>query len=257
MRHATLTTPIWTSLQQKDTAQKIINQKTLYAAGLGFIPFPVLDTLSIMSIQIWMIGDLAKVYQIPFKRHQVKSFIGAIVGKLGTVGLLKIIPGLGTTLGGSAVSVSAATATYALGRVFMQHFDQGGTLLDFNPDSSRYYFQQLYKKNKLIVQNLKEEEGIRKVFNNKMEMTELESLNQRLQIEEAYHEELHREAEQFIQELHYTLREQEQSYLAVQQKNAAFIDQLEKTNKELVATVALLKQQVEAKEKRRRRLPWF
>jgi len=255
--HATLTTPIWTSLQQKDTAQKIINQKTLYAAGLGFIPFPILDALSIMSIQIWMVRDIAKVYQIPFKRHRVKSFIGAVVGNLGTVGLLKIIPGLGTALAGSAIAVSAATATYALGRVFQQHFDQGGTLLDFDPVSSRHYFQKLYEKNKLVVQNLKEQEGMRKTMNNKTAMTELERVNQQLRIEEEYHEELHREAEQFIIELHQSLREKEMAHLAAQQKNAVFIDQLKKTNKDLIVTVALLKQQLEAKEKRRRRLPWF
>lgn len=62
-----LNTPIWVSFKQKDAAQKIINQRTLYAAGLGFIPFPLLDAIGITSTQIWMIRDIAKVYRIPFK----------------------------------------------------------------------------------------------------------------------------------------------------------------------------------------------
>ena len=101
------------SLQKKDQAKKIIKRNTLYAAGLGFIPIPVLDALSITGIQIWMIRDIAKVYEIPFKRHIVKSFIGTVVGNLGAVSVVKFVPVLGSSLGGATVSVGAATATYA------------------------------------------------------------------------------------------------------------------------------------------------
>ena len=38
-------TPIWISIQQRDKAQKIIKQKTLYTAGVGFIPIPILLSL--------------------------------------------------------------------------------------------------------------------------------------------------------------------------------------------------------------------
>lgn len=146
------------SVQQKNQAKNIIKRHTLYAAGLGFIPIPVVDALSITGIQIWMIRDIAKVYEIPFKRHLVKSFIGTVVGNLGAVGVVKFIPGLGSVLGGATVSVGAATATYALGQLFMEHFNQGGTLLDFDPVKSRAYFQKLYAEHETTVNQLREEE---------------------------------------------------------------------------------------------------
>lgn len=236
-----LNRPIWVSFKQKDAAQKIINQRTLYAAGLGFIPFPLLDAIGVTSIQIWMIRDIAKVYRIPFKRHQIKSFIGSLAGNLGTMGILKIVPGLGAILGGSAVSVSAATATYALGRVFMQHFDQGGTLLDFNPTKSRAYFQELYTKNRLVVQNLKTKEVKHMVSYKEavMAIAELKRTNERLREEEQFYEELLKEAEQFIVELQMALREQEITHLAKEKGNKLLVLNLEKANKNLIATKAL------------------
>lgn len=237
-----LNTPIWVSFKQKDAAQKIINQRTLYAAGLGFLPFPLLDAIGVTSTQIWMIRDIAKVYDIPFKRHQIKSFIGSIIGNLGAMGILKIVPGLGTLLGGSAVSVSAASTTYALGRVFMQHFDQGGTLLDFNPTKSRAYFQELYSKNRLVVQNLKAKEVKRMTSYKKavMAIAELKKTNERLREEEQFYEELLKEAEQFIVELQMALREQEIAYLAKENESKLLVINLEKANKNLIAAKALL-----------------
>jgi len=157
---AQLTMPISTSeksFQQKDEAKKIIRRSTLYAAGLGFIPIPLLDAVSITGIQIWMVRDIAKVYNIPFKRHMVKSFIGSVIGNTGAIGIVKFIPVVGSMLGGTTVSLGAATATYALGQLFMEHFNQGGTLLDFDPVKSRAYFQKLYEEEEATVQALKKE----------------------------------------------------------------------------------------------------
>jgi len=44
--------------------------------------------------------------------------------------------------------VYGAAATYALGRVFLLHFDQGGTFLDFDPNESRHHFREEFEKAK-------------------------------------------------------------------------------------------------------------
>jgi len=67
------------------------------------------------------------------------------VGSVGTISGLKFIPKIGTVLGGISTSTIGAASTYAVGQVFMQHFDQGGTLLDFE------------EKGKEVVAKLKEE----------------------------------------------------------------------------------------------------
>lgn len=146
-------------IKQKKKANSIIRFRTLFATGIGFVPFPVLDAAGILAIQLWMIRDLAKVYDIPFKKQLARSIIGSLVGNISTVGAIKFIPGLGSLLGGGAVALSGAAATYALGKVFIQHFSQGGTLLTFDPIKSQAYFQQLYEEGKASVEELKEQEA--------------------------------------------------------------------------------------------------
>ena len=143
--------------ERKESAQKIIRRHMLFSAGLGFIPFPILDAAAILGNQVLMVSDLSDLYGIPFKKHRVKSFIGSLVSNLSTIGLVKFVPGLGSLLGGATVSAGAAAATYALGKIFVQHFDQGGTLLNFDPVKSRKYFQELHEEGKVVAENLKQE----------------------------------------------------------------------------------------------------
>lgn len=132
-------------------ANKITNRKTLYAAGAGLIPFPIVDMATLLGVQLTMIQSIAQIYGIEFKEHIAKSLIGSFVGSVSSTSLVKLIPGIGTILGGATASLAGAASTYALGKVFTQHFDQGGTLLDFDPISSREYFQKEYKNGQMFV----------------------------------------------------------------------------------------------------------
>lgn len=168
-------------------ANKITKRKTIYAAGAGLIPFPIVDTATLLGVQLTMIQSIANLYKIEFKEHIAKSLIGSLMGSITSVGLIKIIPGIGSMLGGVTASVAGATSTYALGRVFTQHFDQGGTLLDFDPISSREYFQKEYEEGRLFVnqQNLIEQNEVNDTSNdesNKITKEQLIADNEQLQI---------------------------------------------------------------------------
>lgn len=144
------------SIKRKSKAKSIIRRRMLYSAGLGLIPIPIVDTAGILGIQVLMIKDIAKIYRVPFKKQIVKSFIGSLVGSLGTTSVIKAIPGLGTITGGIAVSLAGVAATYAVGKVFTLHFEQGGTLLDFDPVKSRNAFEKAFKEGELKAAAIKE-----------------------------------------------------------------------------------------------------
>ncbi len=146
------------TVKRKKAAKKIIRRRMLYAAGLGLIPIPIVDAAGILGVQVLMLRDVARLYGVSFKEQRVKSFIGSLVGSLGAMGVVKAIPGIGSLLGGATVSLTAAAATYAIGKVFVQHFDQGGTLLDFDPEKSRKYFQKEFDKGKRRAQALQAKE---------------------------------------------------------------------------------------------------
>lgn len=46
---------------------------------------------------------------------------------------LKAVPLFGMVVAGFVMPVLSAGATYAIGKAFVQHFESGGALLDFNP----------------------------------------------------------------------------------------------------------------------------
>lgn len=144
--------------ENKTKANKIIRFRTLMASGIGFLPFPILDAAGILSIQLWMIRDIAKVYDVPFRKNVARSIITSLIGNIGTVGIIKLIPGI-NLLGSGAMAATAGASTYALGKVFIQHFDQGGTLLSFDPIKSRAYFQQVFEEGKVTVKELQEQES--------------------------------------------------------------------------------------------------
>lgn len=254
------------TFQKKDAAQKIIKNRTLYAAGVGLIPIPMVDAAGITGIQLWMIRDLSKVYNIPFKHQLVKSFIGSLVSNMGALGMVKLIPGVGSILGGTTVAISAATATYALGQLFMQHFDQGGTLLTFDPIQSRVYFQKLYEEGNEAVEKLKKEKT-EQLSTYKAALYSLRTLkkeNHGLKEQKAYYLSMHEMNEQSVQELQKineqlkadvtdrlalkeALAEKESEQLTAAQSVAV----LQQSNADLKAKVAQLQEELELYRKQK------
>jgi uncharacterized protein (DUF697 family) len=133
-------------------AERIVNSYVGWSAGAGLIPLPLIDLAAITAVELKMLDDLAKFYEIPFSRNAAKSVIGSLVGGAGTVlaavptaSILKFVPIIGGIAGMLTEPAIAAAATYALGRVFIQHFESGGTFLDFNPEEVRAYYQSEFR----------------------------------------------------------------------------------------------------------------
>ena len=136
-------------MTEKDMlATEAIKRYSLYSAGAGLIPVPFVDVAAISAIQLKMLKDVSVIYDVPFHEERVRSIVAALIGGLAgtTLGygfgrnLLKAVPVFGPVLGGLSVSAMGGAVTWAVGRVFMQHFASGGTLLDFEPDKMRQHF---------------------------------------------------------------------------------------------------------------------
>lgn len=143
------------ALERQSKADAITKRRTIYAAGAGLIPFPVLDLATLLGIQVVMIRDLAEVYEMEesFNENKAKHLIHSLVGSLGVSGVLsgvKAIPVVGSIVGMIGSPLNGAAATYALGKVFTKHFDHGGTLLDFDPAASRDYFEKEFEEGKSV-----------------------------------------------------------------------------------------------------------
>src|ERR1700722_363729 len=129
-------------------AKEIVKRYALYAGGAGLIPIPFLDFAAITGVEIKMLSELAKVYGVPFEADRVRPIVASLIGgyastKLGYgMGgtLIKGIPLVGPILGVLAVPGFGAGLSWAVGKVFIQHFASGGTFLDFDPETVRAHF---------------------------------------------------------------------------------------------------------------------
>jgi uncharacterized protein (DUF697 family) len=137
-------------------AMQKVNRYALYSAAAGLVPIPLFDVAAIAGVQVKLLSVLAKHYDLPFSADRGKALVSALIGGLlpttlgyGVVGsMVKRVPVVGTIIGIFTVSVFASASTYAVGKVFIQHFESGGTFLDFNPDEVRAHFSAEFQKAK-------------------------------------------------------------------------------------------------------------
>lgn len=150
------------TLSQNDSANKTIRNHVLSAMGVGLIPIPVIDLLGISGVQINLVRKLANIYEIPYTRDKIKNILTPLVGGAipvmsGTtmISLFKAVPLIGQTTGALAVSITSGAVTYAVGKVFLQHFASGGTFLTFDPDKVKDYYEEMVKEGREVAADLK------------------------------------------------------------------------------------------------------
>lgn len=154
-----------TQEERNAKCEKIIRNHIIWSMGAGLIPIPVADFFAVSAVQLDMIRQLCKQHGVDFKETEGKAVITALVGsgmaRLGA-GAVKVIPGVGSILGGVTMSILSGASTFALGQVFNKHFQTGGTFLDFDVDRLKKYYQEQFEKGKKVAADLKKEEEMKK-----------------------------------------------------------------------------------------------
>ncbi|MGK4008335.1 DUF697 domain-containing protein [Sorangium sp. So ce1036] len=146
-------------------AEAIIRRNVLWALVAGVLPVPVVDFVAIEGVQLKMLKELTDLYGVKFTQNIAKTLIGSLISSTLSVGmgatigmgLVKFVPVIGTTLGMVSTPLMAGAATNALGKVFMMHFEAGGTLLNFDPNAMRSYFRSEFEKSKETVARMQQE----------------------------------------------------------------------------------------------------
>jgi uncharacterized protein (DUF697 family) len=123
--------------QRLAEARNLSRRYVLLSASVSLLPLPLLDITAVLGIQLKLVYDLAKLYEMPFESRLVKPLLksllscGAVSG--GSVALIALgmaSPPLRTLVGGG-FSGGLAGSTLATSEIFIRHFESGGTLQDF------------------------------------------------------------------------------------------------------------------------------
>jgi len=130
--------------QRDQVAAKLVDRFAIWSGVAGLVPIPVVDVLAVGGLQLQMLRRLSQIYGVDFSENRGKALIAALAGcmipatsGMGAASALKAVPVINILAAGFIMPVLSAGATYAIGKAFVQHFESGGTLLDFNPPDYR------------------------------------------------------------------------------------------------------------------------
>jgi uncharacterized protein (DUF697 family) len=140
------------SMSREDQAMHVVHNFMGWTFAGGLIPVPLLDIAAVTAAQLRMLQRLSEIYDIPFSRNLVKELISSLLGStvpsIVTSGIkgagLNMVPVLGPLVGAVLMPGLSSATTFAIGKVFIQHFESGGTFLDFKPAEVREHFRQVY-----------------------------------------------------------------------------------------------------------------
>jgi uncharacterized protein (DUF697 family) len=146
-----------TDQRRDELASQLVDRFSLWSGAAGLIPLPLIDVAAVGGVQLLMLRRLSEIYAVPFSENRGKSILASLAGSVlpastattsaMTVGsLIKGLPGIGWAVGALTMPVFSAGATYVIGKVFIQHFASGGTLLDFNPPDYREFIKAQKEK---------------------------------------------------------------------------------------------------------------
>ncbi len=142
-------------------ASAIIKNHMMASMGFGAVPIPVVDLIGLTGTQLNMLRKLSALYGHTFSEELAKKAIASLLGAgltlpiaMGLSSLVKMIPLMGQTAGIVSLVTTGAASTYAIGKVFVKHFESGGDFLSFSSKKSKKEFEEELDKGKNEAANL-------------------------------------------------------------------------------------------------------
>lgn len=129
-----------TPAERHNEALHSIKNHAMTAMGIGILPMPGVDLVALTGVQLNLLRRLGDLYGHKLSDQVGRKLLGALLSgylplavAAPVASVLKLVPGVGAMAGVLAQSTLAGAFTYAVGKLFLQHFESGGTFLDFNP----------------------------------------------------------------------------------------------------------------------------
>jgi uncharacterized protein (DUF697 family) len=145
---------------RRDQAGKIIRQHVLWSIGAGLVPVPLLDIAAVTGIQLDMLKQISTLYGVSYSEQEGKAWLSALTGSLlarFAANAIKLIPGIGTVIGGVSMSALSGASTYALGQVAIDHFEAAGDFTNLDLAAAKRVYEQEVEKGKRVATKMAEE----------------------------------------------------------------------------------------------------
>ena len=140
-------------------ADNTIKYYCFWSFSTALIPVPLVDLAAMSAIQTKMISELSELYDVPFSQGLAKKAIAALVASASSssfASLIKLVPGIGYF--GLAIPLATLNVsyTYAVGKIFAQHFQSGADLASFDPNAQKANFKEKLEEGKEYARKAKQ-----------------------------------------------------------------------------------------------------
>lgn len=116
---------------KKKRSRAVVAAASAVAFGEGFIPISFSDAAVLIPTQITMIASITTNFGMSISKSVIMSFISSTIGTAGTTilgksmvsNLFKLIPGVGTGVGGMISGSTASLLTTALGEAYIKFME--------------------------------------------------------------------------------------------------------------------------------------
>ncbi|MGA0128315.1 MAG: YcjF family protein [Burkholderiales bacterium] len=144
----------------REKAMGVVKNWATLAAGGGLVPVTGADLAVITGLHLKMVHSLCRLYGVQFKKEAALASISSILGGVGSVGLANVakmsiaasvaksVPLVGQL---STVFISPGVAyasAYAVGKVFVRHFEDHGTLFSVDMKATKKTLKGRFKTTK-------------------------------------------------------------------------------------------------------------
>lgn len=193
---------------KEQNVEEVIKRHVYWAVGAGLIPVPLADIAAVTAIQLDMLKQICKFYDVDYSEEKGKAWISAIASstlsaitaKIGA-SVVKTIPVVGTIVGATSMAILSGASTHALGNVFSEHFKGGGQLDDINKDKVKAFYDEKVKEGKELAKKLKKKymklietpEGKNKEKQVAKKLADLEKMKEKGQISEEEYDKMRKE----------------------------------------------------------------
>jgi len=126
-----------------EKAAELLASASRWSVAASLVPVPYVDLAALASVQTNLVVSLCSLYDQKVSKEAVSGVVSVLLGTLVpaqatqavTGSLAKFVPGFGSLIGAVSMATFGSAATYAIGKVFVRHFENGGTLASFSAAS--------------------------------------------------------------------------------------------------------------------------
>ncbi len=132
-------------------AKAIIRKHTLGSTAVGFFPFGIGTSVVCGGLQVSMIRQLCRCYNVKFSKNAAVTAVSVALGVFASAEIVHLagriammfIPAWARVLRLVSSVAASNSTTFLLGRIFVYHFEMGGSLFDLDAEKTRNIVDKL------------------------------------------------------------------------------------------------------------------